>query len=233
MTHDTKYQQRPNGSLDAEQSKEFLSKTSSVRQLHWHCDSSITCLHRANNHSLFHNLSMAGGKLHDIKETASDAVEILRELGTPGVQETLERIREVAIIGRDIMQILKEPEWQQNIENMKLISQNFNQASERMERTMKAVKDTGVIDETKELIVLAKEKMRSLDTDGNGEHQTIILQDIREISASIREMFESMKGLSDELRVTIRESRLPAGTIRNIQETSQEIQEAYHEIRER
>ena len=58
---------------------------------------------------------MAGGKLHDIKETASDAVEILREVGTPGVQETFDKIREVAVIGRDIMQLMKEQEWQRNI----------------------------------------------------------------------------------------------------------------------
>jgi hypothetical protein len=37
-----------------------------------------------------------GGKLHDIKETASDAVEIMRELGTPGVQETFDMISEIA-----------------------------------------------------------------------------------------------------------------------------------------
>ena len=88
---------------------------------------------------------MAGGKLHDIKETASDAVEILREIGTPGVQETFDKIREVAVIGRDIMQLMKEPEWQRNIENMQLISQNFNQASERMDRTMKELKETGIL----------------------------------------------------------------------------------------
>lgn len=39
-------------------------------------------------------------KLKDIKETASDAVEIIRELGSPDVQESLEKIREVAKTGR-------------------------------------------------------------------------------------------------------------------------------------
>ena len=37
-------------------------------------------------------------KLKDIKETASDAVEIIRELGSPDVQESLENIRELAKI---------------------------------------------------------------------------------------------------------------------------------------
>ena len=63
-------------------------------------------------------------------------MEILREIGTPGVQETFDKIREVAIIGRDIMQIMKEPEWQRNLENMRLVSQNFNQASYRLTLNM-------------------------------------------------------------------------------------------------
>jgi hypothetical protein len=33
-------------------------------------------------------------KLKDIKNIASDAVEIIRELGTPEVQESLEKIRD-------------------------------------------------------------------------------------------------------------------------------------------
>ncbi len=35
-------------------------------------------------------------KLKDIKETASDAVEIIRELGSPDVKESLEKMGEVA-----------------------------------------------------------------------------------------------------------------------------------------
>jgi len=35
-------------------------------------------------------------KLKDNRETASDAVEIIRELGSPDVQESLEKLREVA-----------------------------------------------------------------------------------------------------------------------------------------
>lgn len=170
---------------------------------------------------------MAGGKLHDIKETASDAVEILREIGTPGVQETLDKVREVAIIGRDIMQIMKEPEWQQNIENMKLISQNFNQASERMDRTVKELKETGIIEETKGLVTLAKEKLQSIDSDGQG----MGLRDLQAVAGSLREMFESMKGLSDEIRVTISESKRSGGTVRNIQDAATEVSTAYQNAR--
>ena len=38
------------------------------------------------------------GKLHDIKQTASDAVEIMRQIGTPGVQESMDKVRQTATI---------------------------------------------------------------------------------------------------------------------------------------
>jgi hypothetical protein len=171
----------------------------------------------------------SSGKLHDIKETASDAVEILREIGTPGVQETFDKIREVAIIGRDIMQIMKEPEWQKNIENMRLISQNFNEASERMDRTMKEIRETGVIEEAKGLMTSAREMMGSFKS---GDGQSIGMQDIQAVAVSLKEMFESMKGLSDEIRLTIGESKREGGTIRNLQETSSELRRGYQTLRE-
>ena len=170
-----------------------------------------------------------GGKLHDIKETASDAVEILREIGTPGVQETFDKIREVAIIGRDIMAMMKEPEWQKNIENMRLISQNFNEASERMDRTMKDLKETGVIEETKGLITSAKGMMQSFE---KKDGQSMGMQDIQAVAVSIKEMFESMKGLSDEIKLTISESKRQGGTIRNLQEPSKAILQGYQTLRE-
>jgi hypothetical protein len=40
-------------------------------------------------------------KLKDIKETASDAVEIIRELGSPDVQKSLEKIKQVAQMMRN------------------------------------------------------------------------------------------------------------------------------------
>lgn len=169
---------------------------------------------------------MASGKLHDIKETASDAVEILREIGTPGVQESFDMIRDGAIIGRDIMQIMKEPEWQRNFENMRLISQNFNQASERLDRTMKELKETGIIDKAKDLINTTKIKVSSFDT-GDGS-QGIGMKDIREVSVAVREMLESIKGLTEEIKSTISESRRLGGTVGNLQEVSHEVREAFN-----
>jgi muramoyltetrapeptide carboxypeptidase LdcA involved in peptidoglycan recycling len=57
------------------------------------------------------------------------------------------------------METMKSPEWQQNLENIRLISQNFNQTSERMDRVTRELKETGIIDDAKGLINVAKSKM--------------------------------------------------------------------------
>lgn len=171
-----------------------------------------------------------GGKLHDIKETASDAVEIMRELGTPGVQETFDKIREVAIIAKEIMETMKTPEWQRNMENIRLISENFNQASERMDNTMKELKETGIIDDAKELIKTAKEKIGSFGGETEGGGGGMGMQDLKEMITAVKEMLESIKGLVDELKVTVAEYK-KSGTMRNIEETTRELSDTVKTVR--
>lgn len=171
-----------------------------------------------------------GGKLHDIKETASDAVEIMRELGTPGVQETFDKIREVAITAKEIMETMQSPGWVQNMENIRLISQNFNEASARMDNTMKELKQTGVIDEAKELVKTAKEKIGSFSGGTEGGGGGMGMQDLKEMTTAVKEMLESIKGLADELKVTVVESKR-SGTIRNVEETTRELSDTYKTVK--
>lgn len=166
-----------------------------------------------------------GGKLKDIKETASDAVELMRELGTPGVQETFDKIREIAIIAKEIMETMQSPGWVQNMENIRLISQNFNEASTRMDSTMKELKETGIINDAKELIRVAKSKMDSFGGGGG-----VSGQDLKELATTFKEMLESIKALVDELKLVAAESKR-SGTIRNIEETVKDASDAYKTIK--
>jgi hypothetical protein len=173
-------------------------------------------------------------KLHDIKETASDAVAIMRELGTPGVQESFEVIREVAKIAKEITETMKSPEWQQNIENIRLISENMNTVSARMDKTAAGLKETGIIDDAKGLINTVKSKMDSFGASANGEQQSaageggggISGQDLKELSISFREMMEAIKALASELRLTVADSK-KSGTVHNIEETFREASDTY------
>lgn len=167
------------------------------------------------------------GKLHDIKETASDAVEIMRQIGTPGVQESMDKVRQTATVAKEIMESLKSPEMVKNIENIRLISENMNEASTKMQNTMNQLKETGVIDEAKELIKSAKGKIDSFGGSGEG---SITGQDLRDVTTAVKDMLESIKGLVDELKVTVASSK-KSGTIHNVEETVKEASSIYNTIR--
>jgi hypothetical protein len=181
------------------------------------------------------------GKLHDIKETASDAVSIMRELGTPGVQESFEVIREIAKIAKEITETMQTPEWRQNIENIRLISENMNSVSARMDRTTAGLKETGIIDDAKELISTVRTKMSSFGgsagADGKqpgaaagGGGAGISGQDLKELSTSFKEMLEAVKALAWELRLTVTESK-KSGTLYNVEETFREASDTYRTLK--
>jgi hypothetical protein len=166
-------------------------------------------------------------KLHDIKETASDAVKIMRQIGTPGMFQSLSKIKETAGIASEIIQVLKSPEVVKNIENFRLISQNMNEASTKMQNTMQQLKETGIIDEGAELVKSAKGK---IDSFGDGNDASISGQDLVEISTTTKEMLVSIKELMVELKVTVASST-KSGTIHNVNETIKDVSDIYKTTR--
>jgi hypothetical protein len=190
--------------------------------------------------AVFTDMPEKEGKLHDIKETASDAVAIMRELGTPGVQESFEVIREIAKIAKEITETMQTPEWQQNIENFRLISENMNSVSARVDRTAAGFKETGIVDDAKGLISTVRTKMGSFGVGtGAGEQQPgvaaaggggITGQDLKDLSTSFKEMLEAIKALAWELRLTVEESK-KSGTLYNVEETIREASDTYKTLR--
>jgi hypothetical protein len=184
------------------------------------------------------------GKLHDIKETASDAVAIMRELGTPGVQESFEVIREIAKIAKEITETMQTPEWRQNMENIRLISENMNSVSARVDRTTAGLKETGIFDDAKELISTVRTKVGSFGggtgadgqqpgaaaSEGGGGGGGITGQDLKDLSTSFKEMLEAVKALASELRLTVAESK-KSGTLYNVEETFREASDTYRTLK--
>src|ERR687896_2498634 len=185
------------------------------------------------------------GKLHDIKETASDAVAIMRELGTPGVQESFEVIREIAKIAKEITETMQTPEWRQNMENIRLISENMNSVSARVDRTTAGLKETGIFDDAKELISTVRTKVGSFGGGGvgtDGQQQSsaaaaggaggrgISGQDLKDLSTSFKEMLEAIKALAWELRLTVEDSK-KSGTLYNVEETYREASDTYRTLK--
>lgn len=150
------------------------------------------------------------------------------QIGTLGVQESLDKVKQTATIAKEIMESLKLPEMVKNIETIRLISENMNEASTKMQNTMKRLEETDVMDEAKELIKSAKSKINSF---GYGDSCSITGQDLRDATTAVKEMLESIKGLVDALKVTVVSSKKSV-TIRNIEETIKEAADIYNTVRD-
>ena len=146
---------------------------------------------------------MGTSKISDIKDTASDTVEILRQLGTPGVQETLDKARTMTITVKEIMETMKSAEWVQNLENIRKMMDDMNSSSLAMQNTVRELKESGVLDEAKSFMQSAKKTMDSFGGGGQGPGTK---QDIHEVVVSFREMIDSFKLFTDELKAVAVES---------------------------
>lgn len=159
-------------------------------------------------------------KLKDMKKTTSDAVEIIRELGSPDVQKSLEKIRDTAKVGSEIIKSLKEPTMVTNIENIRKTTESIEKSSARIERVTMELKNSGVLDETRETIKSAKYTISSVGDSKN----------LGETMDALKVMLRSISALVDELKLTVVESK-QSGTIHNIEETIRETRSAFTEHR--
>ena len=141
-------------------------------------------------------------KLKEIKETVFGAVEIVRQAGKPEVQESFGKMMDTVMIAREIIEALKSPDMVKNIENFRLISDNINQASTKMQDTLKRLEGTGVINEAAGLIKSTKSAIDLLGNNG---------QDFIKTSTAVIEILQTIKAAQD----TIRTVRNAAGFIRN------------------
>ena len=126
-------------------------------------------------------------KVKEIKETVLCAVEIIRQIKTPGVLESFGKIMDTGVIAKEIIEALKTPEMVRNIENFRVISENINESSTRIQDMLKQMEGTGIMNETKGLVQSAKNTVDSFGTS----------QDLHDMSTAIKDVFKSVKALVD------------------------------------
>lgn len=161
--------------------------------------------------------SEKNGKISDIKETATSAVEIMRQLGQPGMQESLEKFVQTARIAKEITDNLKTPEFVKNIENIRLVTDNLRDSSTKTENMLLEIKKTGVFDEVKKVISSANSTISSFDANKDGNAGNAY----GEITTSIKEMVQSIRGLVDELRMVVVYSK-ESGSVNDINQIIRE-----------
>ena len=126
-------------------------------------------------------------KVREIKETVLCAVEIMRQIKTPGVLESFGKIMDTGVVAKEIIEALKTPEMVRNIENFRVISENINESSTKMQNMLKQIEATGILHETKGLVTSAKTTVDSFGTS----------QDLHDMSTAIKDMFKSVRALVD------------------------------------
>ncbi len=163
-------------------------------------------------------------KFDGLKDTVSDAVKIMRQLGTFEVRGSLNNVKETTSIVNEIIQELKTPEMVKNIENFRLISENMNEASTKMQNTIQQLRETGIIDQGTELIKSTKGKIDSF-----GDEGSISGQDLRDVSTATKEMLVSIQYLMIELKESVVSSK-KSGTINNFNDTIKEASDIYKTV---
>lgn len=162
-----------------------------------------------------------GGKIRDIKETTSNAAEIIRQFGTPEMQMSLDKIKETARTAQSIIESLKDPEMVKNIENLRLTTEAIQNTSMEAENMVKEIKQTGVINEVSATIKSVRIAMDSVESN----------QNLAGVSSAIRDMLESIAGLVEELKITIASSK-KTGTIYTAEEAVREASKTYKNIKD-
>ena len=158
-------------------------------------------------------------KLTEIKGTVSDAAELMRQIGNPGVMESLNKVKDTAKIVNEIMHGLSTPEMVKNIENFRLISENMNVTSVKMENTVNHLKETDVIYGASDLMKSIKDKINSFNQDGS---EGIDGQDLRDMGIASKEMILSVKDLVNEITLCLVSSKKSV-TIRNVNDTIKDV----------
>lgn len=159
-----------------------------------------------------------GEKLKEIRATTSDAVSIIRELGSPGVQESLNKILETTKAAKEIVEAMKEPGFVRNIENLRLTSESLQDASVKFENTIREMKQTGVIEQARESIKSVSNVLDSFSTNkdfGGTELMKTTLKAIRD--------------LVDELKLVVISSK-KTGILSNVEGVIKESSEMYRNI---
>jgi len=157
------------------------------------------------------------GKLRDIRETASNAIEIIHEIGTPEVRSSLDKIKDTTKEVREIIQALTTPEMVKNMENIRMTAESMQDAATRMENTFKELKASGVLEEVKKTSESARNVMESFGSTGTGGSTGA-----GEILQVSKETVQAVKELVEELKLAISDSR-KSGVIKNVNDTAREI----------
>jgi cell fate (sporulation/competence/biofilm development) regulator YmcA (YheA/YmcA/DUF963 family) len=123
-------------------------------------------------------------KLKDITKSPAKAFKILTELGSPGMMESLEKIKEIATTIQEIEDSLKEPPMLKNVENINWSAEAMQNVAVNIRAIRSELDGTGIIEEARNTSVLSKK-----------------IQNLTDLTTSFKDIACSVKELMDELKL--------------------------------
>jgi rubrerythrin len=127
-------------------------------------------------------------KLKDIKEISSDSVRIITEFGSPGMAESLNTMKQIASVIQETTKSFEDPQMVENIENMRKTFEGMKDAGDRMKNVFAEVKETGIMDEAKDMA----DSVKNMTGYNN--------QNLKELINTFKDTMRSVKSLANELK---------------------------------
>lgn len=123
-------------------------------------------------------------KLKDIVKSPAKALKTLAELRSPGMIESLEKIKEIATTIQEIEELLKDPSMLKNIENMNLSSEAMQNVAVNIRTIRSELDATGILEEARITSALTKK-----------------IQNLTDLTTGFKDIARSVKELTDELKL--------------------------------
>jgi cell fate (sporulation/competence/biofilm development) regulator YmcA (YheA/YmcA/DUF963 family) len=129
-------------------------------------------------------------RLNDITKAPAKAIKRLTELGTPGMMESLEKIKEIATTIQEIEDSLKAPPMLKNIENMNLTSEAMQNVAENIKNIRSELDATGIIEEARNTSTIV-----GMNSTFNKKTQNLkdLVADCKDIARSVKELTNELK----------------------------------------
>ena len=135
-------------------------------------------------------------RLKDITKAPAKAIKRLTELGTPGMMESLEKIKEIASTIQEIEDSLKAPPMLENIENMNLTSEAMQNVAENIWSIRSELDATGIIEEARNTSTIV-----GMNSTFNKK-----IQNLKDLTNSCKDIARSVKDLTNELKLDTNKS---------------------------
>jgi len=130
-------------------------------------------------------------KLKDITKAPAKAIKRLTELGTAGMIESLDKIKEIATNIQEIEESLKTPPMLKNIENMNLTSEAMQNVAENIKNIRSELETTGIIEEARNTSTIV-----GMNSSFNKK-----IQNLKDLAADCKDIARSIKELTNELKL--------------------------------